>query len=70
MKAEIAKESADRIQFTIEQRFASGKNNVLHAERSYRCLMPIEIGGMTLAPILSLPDVAHHAAAVALTREY
>jgi hypothetical protein len=29
--------------------------------------MPIEIGRMKLAPILSLPDVAHHTAAVALT---
>jgi hypothetical protein len=27
--------------------------------------MPFEIGRVELAPLLSLPDVAHHAAAIA-----
>jgi hypothetical protein len=66
-KVQIAKELANGGQIAIEQRLASGEYNVLHAEPSYRFTMPFEIGSMELAAILSLPNVAHYTAAVALT---
>ena len=67
MQAKIAKELADRAQLTIEQWLAAGQHDVLHSERSYRFTMPFEIGSMELASVLSLPDIAHHTAAIALT---
>jgi hypothetical protein len=65
--AEITKELADRLQLMIEQRFASRKHDVLYSERSYRFLMSFEISDVKFAPILSLPDIAHHTAAIAMT---
>jgi hypothetical protein len=63
----IVKVCTNRTQLAIEQRFTSGQHNMLYAKPAHRFSMPFKIGGVKLAAIFSLPDIAHDTAAVALT---
>ena len=57
---------AQRPEIAMQQRLAAGQHHALHAQRADRVDVPLEIVGRDLALVgVGLPDVAHHASAVA-----
>jgi hypothetical protein len=61
----LTEEVAERRQVAVQQRLTTGQYDLPNPELSQRETMPFEIGSFDLLILFTLPDVAHHAAAVA-----
>jgi hypothetical protein len=63
---EISEELTDLIQFMIHEWLTTGEDHLPHTKFPYGFAVWAKIRRMKSTPVLSLPDVTHHAAAVAL----